>query len=60
MRTGKDRVRVEQTGKPVAIGGVTEIEAAEESIRRAVAATASLREARAAVGYHTLQRRGRA
>lgn len=87
MRTGKDRVRVEQTGRPVAIGGVRieqgdflvgdadglvavpagraeevvaialEIEAAEDAIRAAVADGASLREARAAVGYHTLQRR---
>jgi regulator of RNase E activity RraA len=87
MRTGKDRVRVEQTGRPVAIGGVRieqgdflvgdadglvavpaaraeeviaialEIEAAEDAIRAAVAEGASLREARAAVGYHTLQRR---
>jgi regulator of RNase E activity RraA len=87
MRTGKDRVRVEQTGGPIAIGGVriepgdflvgdadglvvvpaaraeevvaiaVEIEAAEGAIRAAVADGASLREARAAVGYHTLQRR---
>ena len=86
MRTGKDRVRVEQMGAPVALGGVRiepgdflvgdadglvaiptaradevvaialEIEAAEDAIRAAVADGASLREARAAVGYHTLQR----
>jgi 4-hydroxy-4-methyl-2-oxoglutarate aldolase len=87
MRTGKDRVRVEQTGEPVAIGGVRvepddlllgdadglvaipaaradeviaaalEIERAEDAIREAIARGASLSEARAAVGYHTLQRR---
>ena len=87
MRTGKDRVRVEQTGAPVAVGGVRieagdlllgdadglvaipaaraeevtaaalEIEASENAIRAAIAGGASLRDARAAVGYHTLQRR---
>ena len=87
MRTGKDRVRVEQTGQPVAIGGVrvsvgdvmlgdadgvlaipaarveevmdtaTAIEAAESEIRQRLADGLSLREARAHVGYHTLQRR---
>lgn len=87
MRTGKDRVRVEETGGPVSIGGIrvepgdlllgdgdglvavpasraaevlvaaAEIERAEETIRNAVAAGESLRAARAAVGYHTLQRR---
>ncbi len=87
MRTGKDRVRVEQTGGPVAIGGVRvepddlllgdadglvaipaaradeviaaalEIERAEDAIREAIARGASLSQARAAVGYHTLQRR---
>lgn len=87
MRTGKDRVRVEEMGGPVSVGGVrvepgdlllgdadglvtipaaraddvlavaAEIEQAEATIREAVAGGASLREARAAVGYHALQRR---
>jgi regulator of RNase E activity RraA len=87
MRTGKDRVRVEQTGEPVSIGGIrveagdlllgdgdglvaipaaradeviavaVEIEAAEAAIRDAIAAGASLRDARADVGYHRLQTR---
>jgi len=87
MRTGKDRVRVEEIGGPVSIGGVrvepgdlllgdgdglvaipasraaevlavaVEVERAEERIRHAIAAGESLRAARAAVGYHTLQRR---
>lgn len=87
MRTGKDRVRVEEVGGPVSVGGVRvtpgdlllgdgdgvvavpadrigeviavaeEIERAEEAIRRAIAEGASLRQAREAVGYHTLQRR---
>lgn len=87
MRTGKDRVRVEETGGPVSIGGVRvepgdlllgdgdglvavpaaradeviavaiEIEQAEAAIRDALAGGQSLRDARAAVGYHTLQRR---
>lgn len=87
MRTGKDRVRVEQIGDPVSIGGARvepgdlllgdasglvvipasraeqviataiEIEKAEESIRAAIDAGSSLREARASVGYHTLQSR---
>jgi regulator of RNase E activity RraA len=89
MRTGKDRVRVEETSGPVSIGGIrvepgdlllgdgdglvtipaasadqviavaSEIERAEASIREAIAGGASLRDARAAVGYHTLQRRAR-
>jgi 4-hydroxy-4-methyl-2-oxoglutarate aldolase len=76
MRTGKDRVRVEETGGPVSIGGIRvepgdlllgdgdgviavaiEIERAEAAIRDALAEGQSLRDARAAVGYHTLQRR---
>jgi regulator of RNase E activity RraA len=87
MRTGKDRVRVEQIGGPVAIGGVRvepddllrgdgdglvaipaaradevvatalSIEAVEERIRAAVREGQPLRQARAALGYHTLQRR---
>jgi 4-hydroxy-4-methyl-2-oxoglutarate aldolase len=87
MRTGKDRVRVEEIGGPVSIGGVRvepgdlllgdgdgivavpaaradeviaaaiEIERAEEAIRGAIADGESLRAARAAAGYHTLQRR---
>ena len=87
MRTGKDRVRVEEIGGPVSIGGVRvepgdlllgdgdgivavpaaradeviaaaiEIEQAEEAIRGAIAGGQSLRDARAAAGYHTLQRR---
>jgi regulator of RNase E activity RraA len=89
MRTGKDRVRVEETSGPVSIGGIrvepgdlllgdgdglvtipaasadqviavaSEIERAEASIREAIAGGASLRDARAVVGYHTLQRRAR-
>ncbi len=89
MRTGKDRVRVEEIGGPVSIGGIrvelgdlllgdgdglvsvpasraaevlsaaAKVESAEETIRNAVAAGESLRAARAAVGYHTLQRRRR-
>jgi regulator of RNase E activity RraA len=87
MRTGKDRVRVEEIGGPVSVGGVrvepgdlllgdgdglvavpgaraaeviaaaVEIERAEEAIRDAIASGATLRDARAAAGYHTLQRR---
>ncbi len=87
MRTGKDRVRVEEMGGPVSIGGIrvepadlllgdgdglviipaaratevlaaaAEIEHAEATIRSAIASGESLRAARAAVGYHTLQRR---
>lgn len=87
MRTGKDRVRVEDTGVAVSVGGVRvepgdllvgdgdglvvvparratevldraeEIDVAEEGIRAAVADGMSLREARAAAGYHDLQRR---
>lgn len=87
MRTGKDRVRVEETGGPVSVGAVrvepddlllgdadglvvipagrandvlavaAEIELAETTIREAIAGGASLRDARAAVGYHALQRR---
>jgi regulator of RNase E activity RraA len=87
MRTGKDRVRVEEIGGPVSIGGIRvepgdlllgdgdgivavpaaradeviaaaiEIERAEEAIRGAIAGGESLRAARAAAGYHTLQRR---
>jgi 4-hydroxy-4-methyl-2-oxoglutarate aldolase len=87
MRTGKDRVRVEETGGPVTVGGVrvepgdlllgdadglvaisagraddvlavaAEIEQAEATIREAIVGGASLRDARAAVGYHALQRR---
>ena len=87
MRTGKDRVRVEEIGGPVSIGGIrvepgdlllgdgdgvvvvgaasagtviaaaTEIEDAERAIRDALAGGASLRSARAAVSYHSLQRR---
>ncbi len=87
MRTGKDRVRVEEIGGPVSIGGIrveagdfllgdgdglvavpaaqadevfaaaAEIERAEEAIRDAIANGATLRDARAASGYHTLQRR---
>ena len=87
MRTGKDRVRVEEIGGPVSVGGVRvepgdlllgdgdglvavpgaraadviaaagEIERAEEAIRDAIASGATLRDARAAAGYHTLQRR---
>jgi len=87
MRTGKDRVRVEETGGPVSIGGIrvepgdlllgdgdglvavsaeradeviaaaVEIERAEAAIRDAIANGATLRDARAAAGYHTLQRR---
>jgi regulator of RNase E activity RraA len=87
MRTGKDRVRVEEIGGPVSIGGIRvepgdlllgdgdglvavpgaraaeaiaaaiEIERAEEAIRDAIAGGATLRDARAAAGYHTLQRR---
>jgi 4-hydroxy-4-methyl-2-oxoglutarate aldolase len=89
MRTGKDRVRVEEIGGPVSIGGIrvepgdlllgdgdglvaiplsratevlaaaVEVERAEAAIRTAIAAGESLRAARAAVGYHTLQRRHR-
>lgn len=89
MRTGKDRVRVEEIGGPVSIGGVriepddlllgdgdglvsvptsratevlaaaVEIERAEETIRNAITSGESLRSAREAVGYHTLQRRRR-
>lgn len=84
MRTGKDRVRVEETGAPVTVGAVrvepgdmllgdadglvaiaaaqaddvlavaAEIEQAETAIREAIAAGASLRDARAAVGYHAI------
>ncbi len=87
MRTGKDRVRVEEIGGPVSIGGIrveagdfllgdgdglvafpaaradeviaaaVEVERAEATIREAIARGESLREARAGVGYHTLQRR---
>ncbi len=87
MRTGKDRVRVEQTAVPVSIGGIRvepgdwlkgdgdglvsvpasridevlaiahEVHDAEERIRAAIFDGASLREARASVGYHTLQTR---
>ena len=87
MRTGKDRVRVEEIGGPVSIGGIrveagdlllgdgdglvavpaaradeviaaaVEIERAEAAIRDAIANGATLRDARAAAGYHTLQRR---
>jgi regulator of RNase E activity RraA len=87
MRTGKDRVRVEAVGVPVAVGGVRvepgdlllgdgdglvavpaarvgevlaaaeEIEHAEQAIREAVEAGASLREARARFRYHDLQHR---
>jgi regulator of RNase E activity RraA len=87
MRTGKDRVRVEEIGGPVSVGGVRiepgdlllgdgdglvaipaaradeviaaaqRIEDAEASIREAIASGQSLREARVAAGYHTLQRR---
>jgi regulator of RNase E activity RraA len=87
MRTGKDRVRVEEIGGPVSVGGIRidpgdlllgdgdglvavpaaraadviaaaiEIERAEEAIRDAIAGGATLRDARAASGYHTLQRR---
>ena len=87
MRTGKDRVRVEEIGGPVSVGGVRvepgdlllgdgdglvavpgaraadviaaagEIERTEEAIRDAIASGATLRDARAAAGYHTLQRR---
>lgn len=87
MRTGKDRVRVEEIGGPVSIGGIRvepgdlllgdgdglvavpaaraeeviaaaiEIERAEQAIREAIASGATLRDARAASGYHTLQRR---
>jgi 4-hydroxy-4-methyl-2-oxoglutarate aldolase len=87
MRTGKDRVRVEEVGGPVSIGGIrvevgdfllgdgdglvavpaaraddviaaaAEIERAEAAIRDAIAHGATLRDARAAAGYHTLQRR---
>ena len=87
MRTGKDRVRVEEIGGPVSIGGIRvepgdlllgdgdglvavpgrradevlaaaiEIERAEAAIRDAIANGATLRDARAAAGYHTLQRR---
>jgi 4-hydroxy-4-methyl-2-oxoglutarate aldolase len=86
MRTGKDRIRVEETGGPVSVGGVrveagdlllgdadglvaipagradevlavaAEIEQAEATIRQAIAGGASLHDARAAVGYHALQR----
>ncbi|ODU04611.1 MAG: diguanylate cyclase [Pseudonocardia sp. SCN 72-86] len=85
MRTGKDRVRVEDTQVPVSIGGIRvepgdlllgdgdglvvvpaarageiltaaeQIEAAEEAIRAAVDAGASLREARVRHRYHDLQ-----
>ena len=87
MRTGKDRVRVEEIEAPVSIGNVRvepddlmlgdadglvvvpaaradevleaalEIAAAEERIRDALESGQSLREARAAVGYHGLQTR---
>ena len=89
MRTGKDRVRVEEIGGPVSIGGIrvepgdlllgdgdglvaiplsratevlaaaVEVERAEAAIRTAIADGESLRSAREAVGYHTLQRRHR-
>ncbi|GAA1872035.1 diguanylate cyclase [Pseudonocardia ailaonensis] len=85
MRTGKDRVCVQEIGGTVDVGGVSvdagdhivadndgvvaipashaeavvsvaeEIKAAEERIRQALAEGGSLREARTAVGYHTLQ-----
>ena len=87
MRTGKDRVRVEEIGGPVSIGGIRvepgdlllgdgdglvvvpaasadaviaasiEIERAEQAIRDALTGGASLRSARNAVNYHSLQRR---
>lgn len=87
MRTGKDRVRVDDTQVPVSIGGIRvepgdylrgdgdgivvvperrvgevldiaeEIHGAEEAIRKALLDGASLREARASVGYHSLQTR---
>ena len=87
MRTGKDRVRVEEIGGPVAIGGTRvepgdlllgdgdglvvvpaasavaviaaaiEIERAEQAIRDALTGGTSLRGAREAVSYHSLQRR---
>jgi 4-hydroxy-4-methyl-2-oxoglutarate aldolase len=85
MRTGKDRVQVEESGGPINLGGVRvetgdwivgdgdgvvaipadsvveviavaqEIRTAEERIRTALTAGESLRDARAAVGYHDLQ-----
>jgi regulator of RNase E activity RraA len=87
MRTGKDRVRVEATQVPVAIGGIRvepgdlllgdgdglvvipavraddacdaaeDIQSAEDTIRAAVDAGKSLREARRDAGYHDLQHR---
>lgn len=87
MRTGKDRVRVEAYGEPVAVGGVrieqgdwikgdidgviavpasrvgdvmalaSRIREAEDAIRADVMNGVGLREARAAHGYHLLQRR---
>jgi 4-hydroxy-4-methyl-2-oxoglutarate aldolase len=87
MRTGKDRVRVEEIGGPASLGGIRvepgdlllgdgdglvvipassadgviaaaiEIERAEQSIRDALTDGRSLRSAREAVGYHSLQRR---
>jgi regulator of RNase E activity RraA len=87
MRTGKDRVQVEETGGPITLGGVRvgqadwlvgdgdgvvvvpsartsevvavaqEIHAAEDGIRAAVGEGMSLRDARRAVGYHSLQTR---
>jgi regulator of RNase E activity RraA len=87
MRTGKDRVRVEQTGGPVTIGGVrveagdlmfgdgdglvalpadrgeeivaaaVAIESVEAAIREAVRGGQALRDARAELRYHKLQRR---
>jgi 4-hydroxy-4-methyl-2-oxoglutarate aldolase len=87
MRTGKDRVRVEDLQVPVSIGGIRvtpgdwlrgdgdgvvvipadrvldvvtaarKIHDVEDAIRAAVAGGSSLREARAAHGYHSLQTR---
>ncbi|MEP7739594.1 RraA family protein [Nocardioides sp. 31GB23] len=87
MRTGKDRVRVENYDVPVTVGGVcveaadyllgdadgvvcvpaarisevidlsVGIRDAEDAIRQAVEAGATLRDARAAAGYHALQTR---
>ncbi|WP_028925810.1 RraA family protein [Pseudonocardia acaciae] len=85
MRTGKDRVRVEEVNGPVTLGGVRvepgdlllgdrdgvlvvpaaragevldharAIAAAEDAIRAGIEAGQTVRDARAAVGYHQLQ-----